>query len=101
MLGKKQNKTKQKKKHQSKLVLNLPHGSTQPTITITSMLKIESSRSPRLSWSVLTHVTQSELVRLFEGYIKTDILNLTYWSISKKHFDTKIFSYHIPIKSYG
>ena len=37
-----------------------------------------------------TFVTQRELMRLFEGNIKTDILNSTYCSISKKHFDTKI-----------
>ena len=36
------------------------------------------------------YVTQRELMRLFEGNIKTDILNSTYCSISKKHFDTKI-----------
>ena len=37
------------------------------------------------------YVTQSELMRLFaiEGDIKTDILNSTYCSISKEHFDTK------------
>ena len=35
-------------------------------------------------------VTQRELMRLFEGDIKTDILNLTYCSISKEHFDTKM-----------
>ena len=34
-------------------------------------------------------VTQRELMRLFEGDIKTDILNSTYCSISKEHFDTK------------
>ena len=39
---------------------------------------------------VETFVTQRELLRLFEGDIKTDILNLTYWSISKEHFDTKM-----------
>ena len=36
-----------------------------------------------------TFVTQRELMRLFEGDIKTDILNSTYCSISKEHFDTK------------
>ena len=36
------------------------------------------------------NVTQGELMRLFEGDIKTDILNLTYYSISKEHFDTKM-----------
>ena len=35
-------------------------------------------------------VIQRELMRLFEGNIKTDILNSTYCSISKKHFDTKM-----------
>ena len=35
------------------------------------------------------NVTQRELMRLFEGEIKTDILNSTYCSISKEHFDTK------------
>ena len=35
------------------------------------------------------YVTQRELMRLFEGDIKTDILNSTYYSISKEHFDTK------------
>ena len=39
-------------------------------------------------------------MRLFEGDIKTDILNSTYCSISKEHFDTKTISYHIPIISY-
>ena len=38
----------------------------------------------------LLFVTQRELMRLFEGDIKTYILNLTYCSISKKHFDTKM-----------
>ena len=38
-------------------------------------------------WKI--YVTQRELMRLFEGDIKTDILNSTYCSISKKHFDTK------------
>ena len=33
--------------------------------------------------------TQDNL-RLFEGDIKTDILNSTYCSISKEHFDTKM-----------
>ena len=43
----------------------------------------------------LKYVTQHELMRLFDGDIKTDILNSTYCSISKKHFDTKtiIISY--------
>ena len=36
------------------------------------------------------NVTQRELMRLFEGDIKTDILNSIYYSISKKHFDTKM-----------
>ena len=53
-------------------------------------------RNPRNS--MLTHntlyklknATQRELMRLFEGDIKTDILNSTYCSISKEHFDTKI-----------
>ena len=36
-----------------------------------------------------TNVTQCQLMRLFEGDIKTDILNSTYRSISKEHFDTK------------
>ena len=36
------------------------------------------------------YVTQRELMRLFEGDIKTDILDSTYWSISKEHFDTKM-----------
>ena len=36
------------------------------------------------------YVTQCELMRLFEGDIKTDILNSTYCSISKEHFDTKM-----------
>ena len=36
------------------------------------------------------YVTQGELMRLFEGDIKTDILNSTYCSISKEHFDTKM-----------
>ena len=35
-------------------------------------------------------VTQRELMRLFEGDIKTDSLNLSYSSISKEHFDTKL-----------
>ena len=34
-------------------------------------------------------VTQHELMRLFEGDIKTGNLNSTYCSISKEHFDTK------------
>ena len=33
---------------------------------------------------------QYELMRLFEGDIKTDILNSTYRSISKEHFETKM-----------
>ena len=36
------------------------------------------------------YVTQQELIRLFEGDIKTDILNSKYYSISKEHFETKI-----------
>ena len=35
------------------------------------------------------NVTQRELMRLFEGDIKTDILNSTFCSMSKEHFDTK------------
>ena len=35
-------------------------------------------------------VTQCKLMRLFEGDIKTDILNFTYCSISKEYFDTKM-----------
>ena len=46
------------------------------------------------------YVTQRELKRLFEGDIKTDILNSVYCSISKEYFDTKQFSYYIPIKGY-
>ena len=34
------------------------------------------------------YVTPRELMRLFEGDIKTDILNSTYFSISKEHFNT-------------
>ena len=34
-------------------------------------------------------MTQRELMRLFEGDIKTDISNSIYCSISKEHFDTK------------
>ena len=37
----------------------------------------------------LAYVTQHELMRLFEGDIKTDILNSTHCSISKEHFDPK------------
>ena len=41
-------------------------------------------------WNILqTYVTQHELMRLFEGDIKTDILNSMYCSIYKEHFDTK------------
>ena len=36
------------------------------------------------------YVTQHELMKLFEGDIKIDILNSTYCSISKEHFDTKM-----------
>ena len=39
---------------------------------------------------LVKYVTQHKLMRLFEGHIKTDILNTVYCSISKKHFDTKI-----------
>ena len=35
------------------------------------------------------YVTQRKLMKLFEGEIKTDILNSTFCSISNKHFDTK------------
>ena len=35
------------------------------------------------------NVTQRELTRLFEGDIKSDILNSRYCSISKEQFDTK------------
>ena len=35
-------------------------------------------------------VTQRELMRLFEGDFKSDILNSIYCSISEEHFDTKI-----------
>ena len=37
-----------------------------------------------------TFVTQRELMRLFEGDIKTDSLNSTYCSVYKEHFDTKM-----------
>ena len=41
-------------------------------------------------WNIRqTNVTQRELMRLFEGDIKTDILNSMYCSIYKEHFDTK------------
>ena len=45
------------------------------------------------AWNKVSHVsyvTQHELMRLFEGDIKTDILNSTYCSIYKEHFDTKM-----------
>ena len=46
------------------------------------------------------YVIQRELMRFFEGDIKTDILNSTYYSISIRNILTpKQFSYHIPIKS--
>ena len=38
------------------------------------------------------NVTQHELIRLFEGDIKADILNSTYCLISNGHFDT---NFHI------
>ena len=38
-----------------------------------------------------TFVTQHELMRLFEGDIKTDILNSTYCSISKNILTSKLF----------
>ena len=38
----------------------------------------------------ILNVTQRELMRLFEGDIKTDILNSICCSISKEHFDTKM-----------
>ena len=41
-------------------------------------------------FEVLSYVTQRELMRLFEGDTKTDILNSTYCLISKKHFGTKM-----------
>ena len=51
----------------------------------------------KTSCSYKTYVTQRELMRLFEGDIKTDILNSTYCSISKEHFDTKtIFIWLLP-----
>ena len=40
--------------------------------------------------NIQTNVTQRKLMRLFEGDIKTDMLNLTYCSKSKEHFDTKM-----------
>ena len=39
---------------------------------------------------IYLYVAQRELMRLFKGDIKIDILNSTYCSISKKHFDTKM-----------
>ena len=43
----------------------------------------------------IIYVTQRELMRLFEGDIKTDILISTYCSISKEHFYPKtIFISH-------
>ena len=39
---------------------------------------------------VLLYVTQRKLMRLFEGDIRTDMLNSTYCAMSKKRFDTKI-----------
>ena len=68
--------------------------------TVIQIPRAWRSHSPHIKreWNV----TQRELMRLFEGDIKIDILNSTYCSKSKEHFDTKtiIFSYHIPIKSY-
>ena len=46
-------------------------------------------RCTLLNYNTTHNVNQRELMRLFEGDIKTDILNSTYCSISKKHFDTK------------
>ena len=43
---------------------------------------------PRLLFFI--YVTQCELMRLFEGDIKMDILNSTFCSISKEYFDTKM-----------
>ena len=43
-----------------------------------------------VEWGEPRYVTQRELMRLFEGDIKTDILNSKYYSISKEHFETKI-----------
>ena len=42
-----------------------------------------------MQFAFIAYVTQRELMMLFEGHIKTDILNLTYCSISKEHFDNK------------
>ena len=43
---------------------------------------------PRLLF--FKYVTQRELMRLFEGNIKMDILNSTFCSIFKEYFDTKM-----------
>ena len=43
----------------------------------------------QLTWQ-WPYVTQRKLMKLFEGDIKTDILNSTYCLISKEHFDTKM-----------
>ena len=39
--------------------------------------------------SIQQNVPQRQLMRLFEGDTKPDILNSTYCSISEEHFDTK------------
>ena len=44
----------------------------------------------RLQFGYSQYVTQRELMRLFEGDIKTNFLNSTYCLIYKEHFDTKM-----------
>ena len=53
-------------------------------------MRFNSDNAYALYLTCFTYVTQGELMRLFEGDIKTDILNSTYCSISKEHFDTKM-----------
>ena len=48
----------------------------------------------------IKNVTQRELMRLFEGDIKTDIFNSRYCSIVWNILMSKHFSYHISIKCY-
>ena len=64
------------------------HMNTQFSFILSSYFYLLSNLCHNID--LQTYVTQHELMRLFEGDIKIDILSSTYCSISKKHFDTKM-----------
>ena len=82
-----QAKVQQNKIKQDKLIsLFQKNALTLPDIAID---QLSAKFSIETKCKTKIYVTQHELMRLFEGDIKTDILNSTYCSISKEHFDIK------------